>query len=180
MTRNLLALLFVILVFITYGEPAKEDMENLKEELLLLNTRISKENDILKKKRKLIEELKRQKEVALKNEKKLFPADVNDSIALGEIQSFVKKIARDSGMDFVSSNWGEPVEKEGYVKLPISFILRGYPENVDEFLRKLYSYDRLLRIERITIGKFKKEKLVLNFVISAFKMEKKGEAKVTH
>jgi Tfp pilus assembly protein PilO len=173
--RNLLFLLLSILLFMKYGEPTKKDIEYLKGELTLLNTKISKESWILKEKRNLMKELKKQEKKAEENRKKLFSSNLNNSIALGKVQNYIKKIAEDSGMDFVSSNWGEPIEKDRYIKLPISFILRGYPANVDTFLKKLYSWNKLLKIETITIGKFNRQKLVLNFTIFAFKLEKKSE-----
>ena len=177
MSRNFLVLVLALLLFTTYGRDAKRDVEDLKNELSLINAKIAKEKHIIANKDMLIKKIKSQEKVAIQNKKMLFPPNVNDSIAFGKIQSFVKRVVSNLGMDFVSSNWGEPVQKEGYLKLPISFIVRCYPEQVDEFLKKMYSYDKLLKIESITIGKFRKEKLVLNLIICGFKLESNNESK---
>ncbi|HIE58638.1 MAG TPA: hypothetical protein EYP82_01620 [Hydrogenothermaceae bacterium] len=106
--------------------------------------------------------------------KKMFSAKINDSIALGKIQGFTKEIAKKTGVEVVVSNWGEPVSKGKYKKLPVSFTIRAYPQQLTLFFDQLYSYDKFLKIDTLTIGKFRKEKLVLSFTIAGYKLEKKN------
>ena len=181
MSKRPLVLLLAILIFSLYARPAREAVEKLKDELIFINAKIKREQSILERKKDFLKVIQKQQQRAEVNEKKMFASVVNDSIALGEIQSHIKKIALDIGMDFVSSNWGEPLKKHKYIKLPISFMLRGYPDEVNEFFKKLSSLEKIFKIERITIGKYKKEKLVLNFSLSGFKMmaeEQKGSESI--
>lgn len=171
MSKYILILLASILIYIGYATDLKQKLENLKDQLLLVNTKIYQNEELIKNKEKILKKINKEIKVANENKKKLFSPNTNDSIDLGNIQSFVKNTALKSGIEVVVSNWGEPITKKGYKKLPVSFVIRAYPEQLSQFFNSLYSYEKFLKIDTLTIGKYRNEKLVLSFTIAGYKLE---------
>jgi len=174
MSKYILIIIASVILYMSYTLDLKQKNKELLEQLLLINTKIYQNNQLLKNKEKILNKIKEQLAIAEKNRKKLFPPSTNDSVALGQIQGFIKNVATKIGIEVVVSNWGEPILKERYKKLPVSFTIRAYPQQLALFFDQLYSYDKFLKIDTLTIGKFRKEKLVLTFTVAGYKLERQN------
>ena len=158
MSKTLLFFAVALILYIGYGIDFKNEVKNDKNKLLLINTKIEKNRYILTQKDKIKKQIQQQLGIDKLNREKLFSESINNSIALGEIQNFVKSVAEKLNIEVVMSNWGEPELKNEYKKLPVSFVLRAYPQQLKPFFDKIYSYQKFLKIETFTTGKYKKEK----------------------
>jgi len=172
-TRYVLFFLLVLTLYIGYVDDKKKETEQLINQLKIINTKIANNETLIKQKENILTKIKRQEEISRKNRSKLFPPTINDSLIFGKVQQYIKNICNDIGVDLVSSNWGEVIRKSKYKKIPVSFIIRIYPHQLTTFFNKLYSYEKFLKIDSIMIGNYKSQKLVINFIVSAYKLENK-------
>ena len=89
----------------------------------------------------------------------------------------LKKILQRSGLTIVKINWGEVLKKQGYKKLPISFVARGTPIQLENLFRKIQNSGKLIKFEQITITKYRKEGLLIDAIVTGFKKEESSDVK---
>jgi len=172
--KKLIVLLLILLVYIFFIKPKSENIKPLLEENKFYQKKILKEKYLKENREKIIKNITKMMKVAKKNKEKFFQKQISNSEAIGKIAEFLKNSAIMTNTEFVNSYWGEPIEDEtnSYIKLPLSVTIRGYPPEIDKFLKNIFSYEKLLKIERLTVGIYEKQKLVVNFTIIGYKLKK--------
>jgi hypothetical protein len=154
-------------------KPARENINLLKERLTVLDSQIAAQ-EVIKRQRKDIDaRLKITGAAASANEAYLYSAAQSDSLAMVDLQDFVKSTAISTRLEVQSSIWGEPVDdpKIGLTKIPMTFAVKGLPADLDAFLRKLLYGRRFIKVERATLSKVQDQQLLLNFSMLAFKRD---------
>lgn len=175
--RSLLIILAITVAFIFYVKPARQNIDLLKTRIAVLDSQIATQENIKKLRREIDGRVKATGAAASANEEFLYPAGKSSSLALVDLQETVKSAAAATHMEVVNSTWGEPVpdEKSGLTRIPMSFMVKGLPADMDQFLQRLLHGKRFIRAERASVTKFQDQLLVLNLSLVAFKREGKHE-----
>ncbi len=173
--KKTVAILVILVFYIFFVKPKSQIIESVMNELLFYQKKIVKEQYIKENKGKVIKEINEMLKVDKENEKKLFSSDTPNSEAFGKIEDMLKSLAGELELEFVNSYWGEPIvdEEHGYVKLPITASVRGMPEKIDEYLRKVLNWDKLLKIDRMILGTYQRQKVHLSITVNGYKKIKK-------
>jgi hypothetical protein len=174
--RSLLVLLAVTVAFVLYVKPARQNIDLLQSKIAVLDSQIASQENIKRQRKGIDGHLKSTGAAAAANESYLYPAAKSNSLALVDLQQFVKGAATASHMEVVTSTWGEPAPDPGtgLIKIPMTFTMKGLPANLDQFLKRLcYGSSRYIKTERATISKFQDQMLLLNISLVAFKRDAK-------
>jgi hypothetical protein len=101
----------------------------------------------------------------------MYPVKTSASLALVDLQDFVKTKATTTKMEITTSTWGEPVADviTGLTRIPMTVTLKGIPPDVNMFLQKLLYGEKFIKIERASITKYQDQQLLLNLSLVAFK-----------
>ena len=169
--RSLLALLIIAAAFILYVKPTQEKIELLQARTPALDAQITAQENIRRNSAEFGGRVKRIGEQIAGNSSRLYPAETSESLALTDLQDFVKTTATNCKMEITTSTWGEAVAdaKSGITRIPMTFTLTGIPADVDQFLKKLLSGRQFIKIERATINRVQDQQLVLTLALVAFK-----------
>jgi Tfp pilus assembly protein PilO len=171
--RSLLLLLVVTVAFIFYVKPATEKNSLLRSQVAVLDSQIAFQKNFRAKSGEIDKRLKASGTAAGQNNGYLFPAGQSESLAMVELQEMVRRLAIAEHLEVVSATWGEPVMdgKNLVTRLPMSFVVKGLPPELDTFLRKLSHGGRFVKIERASIAKQMDQVLQLNFSLVAFRRD---------
>ena len=171
--RSLFVLLAITVAFILYVKPARENSDLLQTRIALLDSQIAAQQNIRRQRREIDGRLKATGVTASANEGYLYPASKSNSLALVDLQDFVKVAAAACRMEIVSSNWGEATvdPKSGLVRIPMTFMLKGMPGDLDGFLQRLLYGRRFIKVERATISRLQDQQLMVNVSLVAFKRD---------
>jgi hypothetical protein len=169
--RSLLIVLMITVAFIFYVKPAREKGEQTRLKLLVIESQIAAQEAIKRGSSDFKKRVDAIGKTATANEAYIYPEKTSASLALVDLQDFVKIIANATKLEITTSTWGEPVADTttGLTRIPMSFMFKGTPEAVDQFLQKLLYGKKYLRIERATITKYQDQQLILNLSLIAFK-----------
>ena len=175
--RSLLVLLAIIVAFIFYVKPARENIDLLRTRITVLDGQIAAQENIRRQRVDISGRLKATGVSTAVNEGYLYPAGESESLALVDLQDFVKGIVVANHMEIVTSTWGEPAPdpKNGLTRIPMTFVVKGVPSGMDAFLRQLLYGRRFIKAERATITRFQDQQLLLNISMVAFKRGGKHE-----
>lgn len=170
--RSLIIVLIITAAFIFYVKPARERSEQTKMRLAVAESQIAAQEAIKLGSSDFKKRVASIGKAATSNEAYLYPAKTSVSLALVDLQDTVKSIATTAKMEIVTSTWGEPVNDiaTGLTRIPMSFMLRGGPSDLDLFLQKLLYGKKYLKVERATITKFQDQQLTLTISLVAFKL----------
>jgi hypothetical protein len=157
--------------FIFYIKPAREKGEQTRMRLAVVESQIAAQEAIKAGSADFKKRVATTGKTATANETYFYPAKTSATLALVDLQDFVKNTALTTKMEVTTSTWGEPVADgaTGMMRIPMTFMLRGVPADVDQFLQKLLYGKKYIRIERATISKYQDQQLVLNLALVAFK-----------
>lgn len=169
--RSLLIVLMITVAFIFYIKPAREKDEQTRMRLAVIETQIAAQETIKRESADFKKRVATTGKTATTNETYVYPAKTSASLALVDLQDFVKSSAAAAKMEIATSTWGEPVADAvtGMTRIPMTFILKGVPAAVDQFLQKLLYGKKYIKIERATITKSQEQQLLLNLSLVAFK-----------
>lgn len=169
--RTLLIVLMITAAFIFYVKPAREKGEQVRMKLAIVESQIAAQEAIRRSSGDFRQRVEATGRTASANEAYLYPAKTSASLALVDLQDFVRGVATATKMEIVTSTWGEPAADvtTGITRIPMNFMLRGVPPDVDQFLQKLLYGRKFVKIERATISKYQDQLLVLNLSLVAFK-----------
>jgi Tfp pilus assembly protein PilO len=173
--KKVIVILLLLVVYIFFVKPKAENIEPLVQELALYQKKITKEQYLKENKDEILKDINKMLEFAEKNKEKFFPPETNNSEALGQILEFLKLTAINDNVEFLTSQWGEPVEDEtgNFLKLPLSVVVRGYPEDINKYLQDVYSYKKLIKIDKLSTSIYRNEKINLSFSTTGYKLIKK-------
>ncbi len=173
--KKIIVILLLLVFYIFFIKPKAENIEPLVEEVALYQKKISKEEYLKKNKEKIQKDIKNMLTIAQKNKEKFFPPEMNNSEALGKILEFLKSTASSNNVEFLTSQWGEPVEDEtgNFIKLPLSVVVRGYPPDINSYLQNVYSFNKIIKIDKLDLSIYRKEKINLSFSVVGYKLNKK-------
>ncbi|GAM08224.1 general secretion pathway protein M [Geobacter sp. OR-1] len=169
--RWLLLLLLVTAVFILFVKPARESIELMQTRLTVVESQIAAQKALKAGRSEIERRISSAGTVAEANERYLYPITTSSSMALVDLQDTVRTAATQTRMEIVTSTWGEPVTDpvSGLTRIPMSFVLKGGPAEIDPFLRKLQNGSRFVKVERASVTKFQDQYLTLNLALVAFK-----------
>lgn len=171
MDRSLLIILMITTAFIFYIKPAREKGDQTRMRLTVVETQIAAQETIKRDSANFKKRVATTGKTATTNETYIYPAKTSASLALVDLQDFVKNTATATKMEVTTSTWGEPVADTttGMTRIPMTFMIRGFPADVDQFLQKLLYGKKFIKIERATILKTQEQQLSLNVSLVAFK-----------
>jgi len=169
--RSLLIVLVITVAFIFYIKPAREKGEQIRMRLTVVESQIAAQEAIKRGSADFRKRVAMTGKTATANESYIYPAKTSASLALVDLQDFVKSTATATKMEVITSTWGEPVidAATGMARIPMSFMLRGVPADVDQFFQKLLYGKKFIKIEKATISKYQDQQLLLNLSLVAFK-----------
>ncbi len=169
--RRMLVLLLLLIVHQFYLQPQADRTESLRNQAAILQQKIFREQNISRIRPDLARRLEEFAGIAAANRPLLFPAEQNNSSALGELQKQTRAVAEQAGLEFVRANWGEPWSEEGagYLQLPLTIVVQGSPRRIDSFLRNLYASGRYLTSDSVRLMPRKKELLMLTMNLVGYK-----------
>ncbi|MFA7403356.1 MAG: GspMb/PilO family protein [Pelobacteraceae bacterium] len=169
--RSLLIVLVITVAFIFYIKPARERGEQTKMRLAVVESQIAAQESIKRGSADFKKRVASLGKTATTNEAYIYPAKTSSSLALVDLQDFVKSTATATKMEITTSTWGEPVADSttGMTRIPMTFMLKGIPADVDQFLQKLLYGKKFIKIERATISKYQDQQLLLSLSLVAFK-----------
>lgn len=171
MKKKILVILVSFVIFMVYNKDLGLKIDNIEQQILLLNKRIAHYKQILDYKSDVLRKIEIQLQIDKENRKKFFSKNIDNSVIFEQIQQYINSIAKSSGLEIVSAKWGEPMEKEGYLELPLFFSCKATSYQLDYLLRSIYTYKYFLKIKSLSINKYLKDKLSLKFTISGFKIK---------
>ncbi len=168
--KKILTILLLLAFYIFVVSPLNSSLKMELFELRHLEKAIAKEKFIAKKS----EEIKKLYPDAIKKIKKnnslFFKGSLSNSSAMSSLQNMIKNSAGISGVQVVNMTWGVAVDKKGYTTLPISFLVRGYPNSVFSFVKNMLSLKKFLIFSMFSTSRFR-DKLVLRAVVVGFKIK---------
>jgi len=169
--RSLLIVLVITVAFIFYIKPARERGEQTRMRLAVVESQIAAQEAIKRGSADFNKRVAALGKTATTNEAYIYPAKTSSSLALVDLQDFVKNTATSTKMEITTSTWGEPVADSttGMTRIPMTFMLKGIPADVDQFLQKLLYGKKFIKIERATISKYQEQQLLLSLSLVAFK-----------
>lgn len=170
--RSLLIVLMITAAFIFYIKPAREKGEQTKARLAVVETQIATQETIKRGSADFKKRVATIGKTATINEAYFYSAKTSASLALVDLQDFVKSTATATKMEITTSTWGEPIADTatGMIRIPMTFTLKGVPGDVDQFLQKLLYSKKYIKVERATISKYQEQQLLLNLSLVAFKL----------
>lgn len=164
-TRVTYLLLGLLVLHVFYVSPRVVEADLLEEELGLLLEREVREQALQEEKAELRAAIAAAGQAAAANHRRLFPASLNRSAALGQLERAVQH----EGLELVRTSWGEPVEEDaGYVRLPLSVVVRGAPPALAGLLRQLESSEKFLRVHAATLRGDGPDHLVMTLVVHGY------------
>lgn len=169
--RSLLIVLMITVAFIFYIKPAREKGEQTKMRLAVIETQIAAQETIKRESADFKKRVATTGKTATTNEAYVYPVKTSASLALVDLQDFVKSTATATKMEIITSTWGEPVADAvtGMTRIPMNFTITGVPADVDQFLQKILFGKKYIKIERATVSKTQVQQLLLNLSLVAFK-----------
>jgi hypothetical protein len=161
----------ITVAFIFYIKPVREKGELTKVRLAVVEGQIAAQEAIKRGSDDFKRRVATIGKIAATNESYLYSSTTSSSLALVDLQDFVKRMATDAKMEIVTSTWGEPTPDSttGMIRIPMTFMLKGIPPDLDQFLQKLLYGRKYIKIERATISKYQDQQLFLNLSLVAFK-----------
>ena len=171
--KKLLVILILLSIYIWGVKPLLNKMDYGITQLKYLRRSISKEKFINQKLNRIEKLYPKYMNVADKDSALFFSSKVSASEVMSEMQGFIKSTATRSGVQLLRINWGNEMNKKGYSVLPISLSVKGYPYQIDNFLKDLYSFKKLIRFESVTVmASTYSSKPSLNAIVKCFKLNK--------
>ncbi len=168
--KKLLTILLLLAFYIFVVNPLNSKLQMKTFELRHLEKAIAKEK-FIEKKSKEIEKLYPEALKRIEKNKKLFfKGGVSVSSSMSLLQKIIKNVARNSGLQVVSMNWGVAQDRKEYIVLPISFVVRGSPNRVFYFVKNILSLDKLIRFSAYSTSKFNNI-IALRAVVVGFKIK---------
>lgn len=164
--------LIVTVAFIFYIVPAREKGDQTRMRLAVIESQIAAQQAIKRESANFKKRVATVGKTASTNDAYVYSAKTSSSLALVDLQDFVKSAAVATNMEVSTSTWGEPVADSatGVTRIPMTFTVAGEPLALDQFLQKLLYGKKYIKIERATITKSQAQKLMLNISLVAFKL----------
>ena len=169
--RRLLVLLFMMAFYVFYVRPQVEEGQQLVEQNIVMHSSIAREQILAEKLEQHPEKLTRLVEKIRFNRSLFFPAELDNSSALGKLQQLIKQAAVVSGVQLNQTHWGEPivVDKLNIVRLPLSLTIHGGAAQLDQFRSRVLTSGILVEIETAQIQKKTADNLLLRVGLVGFK-----------
>jgi len=169
--RRLLVLLFMMAFYVFYVRPQVEEGQQLVEQNIVMHSSIAREQILAEKLEQHPEKLTRLVEKIRFNRSLFFPAELDNSSALGKLQQLIKQAAVVSGVQLNQTHWGEPivVDKLNIVRLPLSLTIHGGAAQLDQFRLRVLTSGILVEIETAQIQKKTADNLLLRVGLVGFK-----------
>ncbi len=169
MDRFLLTLLVLVGVYVFWVNGINEKTWEKVRELKTIDYRIAKEEFIRSKSREIRKIYPKQLRIIKQNNNLLYSSKNRDSFIMGNLQSLLKEAAKKNHIKLINVNWGFVENKDGYSVLPISFMAKGYPQDIESFIKDIiYNGKKIIRFKIMKLTRAK-DNLVINGVIQSYK-----------
>jgi Tfp pilus assembly protein PilO len=112
------------------------------------------------------------------NQSLIFPADEHLSTVTASLQQQIKETAEQCGVTLTKLRTGDPeqVDQRAYERLPISFAIRGFPDQTGRFLVQIFRMDKFLRIYTMELTARRDNKLHLSLSAAAYRFLPSSDA----
>ena len=170
--KKLLIILILLATYVLAIKPLSNQLNDSLFKLRYLEKAIEKEKFIQKKVKDIKKVFPTYMKIAKKNENLFFPANLPVSAAMSEMQKIIKKAINKNNIESISISWVTTEDKGNYLVLPISIIIKGSSQQIDNFLRDILSSKKLLRFSMFSVSHFR-NKLIVRATIMGYKL--KGE-----
>lgn len=170
--RKLVLILILLICYVFWVRPLKQNAQPEFSEIKTIQKSIAKKKFIAKHQNEIKKSYKRNQRIIHQNEALLFSEDTSLTNDRSKLQQVLKGMLISSGLTVVRINWGEVVKKKGYDALPLSFIARGTPDQLENLFIRIQKSRKLLRFYQITISKYRKKRLLIEAIIMGYKKEK--------
>jgi Tfp pilus assembly protein PilO len=169
MSRSLLALLALLVLHVFYVRPLTRNDRSLRDEAEQLSGQIHREKFLLRRREEIRESIGEGSLLSAQNSQMLYPADINSSSALGQLEQRIRDFAKEEGLTWGHSRWGEPEATEAdYVRLPLSIALQGGAVRTAGFFSRLAQARPAVVVQSGRVNAIRDTKLSLNLVVVAF------------
>jgi len=161
MAKYYLYLLFAVFIFINGIGYFEEELKVEMKKQTLLHIKLDKQKLYYLHSKEIDSILTQQNQTIAKNSKLFFEKNKKETIVFSEIQSYVQSIAKSINGKINQLHSGTVMKTPMYIKYPISLDIELIPEDLDKFLKKLYSSKRYLFIDSIFVVANQREKILL-------------------
>ncbi len=168
--KKILAILALLALYVFMVKPLSEKIYLKKFELKNIEKAIVKEKFINKKSSEIKKIYPLQIKTISNNKKLLFSSKISTSSAMSKMQEILNNMAKKNNIKITGMNWAEAIDKGGYLKLPITFLAKGNPEDISSFIKDITSSDKLFRFKMFSISR-NNNALSINTTVECFKMK---------
>ncbi len=172
--KKLLIILLLLAAYIFVVKPLNTSLKTKIFELRNLEKSIAKEKFIEKKAPQIKKLYPLYMKRAKKNDSLFFLENTSVSTSMSNMQKMLKRAIKTNDLISVSMNWGVAEKKDSYQVLPISFIVRGYPNQISGFIKSVLTSHKLFRFITYSVSKYRK-KIVVRATVVGFKLKKKND-----
>jgi len=168
--KKVLTILVFLAMYVFISVPLKSKLETNVSILRNIERSIAKEKFIEQKSKDIKKLYPKAIQKIKKDTSMFFTEDVSTSSAMSSVQKMIELIAKRNSLRVMNINWGAAIKINGYIKLPISFTLKGYSKNIFLFTRDVLSLKKILKFSIYSTTKYKNEILV-RAVVVGFKIQ---------
>lgn len=168
--KKLLIILFLLAAHIFIVKPFNLRLETKTFELRNLEKSIAKEKFIEKKSLKIKKLYPQYMKTVKRNNSLFFKQNTSVSASMSNMQKMLKRAIKTNDLISVNMNWGVAEKKDGYQVLPISFIVRGYPNQISGFIKSVLTSHKLFRFITYSVSKYRK-KIAVRATVVGFKLK---------
>lgn len=170
--KELIVSIILLVVALWDVQPRMEEYAAKRGELLLLKKQLSKELLFRQKQAEIEKDLEKAVQIHQENMNRFYPGNIPPETAMNQLQEMLKQTLKGCGLEMLNSKWGEPYKKEkrNFLMLPISFMALGEPPQIEEFLTRVLSNEKILNCPILNISKSSKDKLTLDLTITGYQL----------
>jgi len=140
--------LFILLNVVDYIQ--KELKQTIKQHTLL-EYKIAKQKLYSSHTQEVKNILNEQKKILEQNEKFFFKKDKKETLIFSEIQKYLQSISKSIDGEITKLQSGSVIDFKEYKRYPITLDVRLIPEDLNIFLKNIYSWNKYLYIDSIFI-----------------------------
>jgi type IV pilus assembly protein PilO len=139
-------IIIVVIFYISWFKPQNEKLNGLAAQEAELKKTVDKDASY-------VEGPESQAKIAeLKARIAKFEQQLPNDKEIPELLSFLKKIANDSDIEYVSIVAQPLAPSEFYIEIPFNVVLRGKYHNIGQMINQIENYKRLMKVDNVDIS----------------------------
>ncbi len=172
--KKLLIILILLAIYIFFVNPLNSKLKMKMFELRNIEKYIAKEKFIENKAKEIKKTYPQAMQKIRKNQQLFFPENISTSSAMSYMQKTIKNLALKEGLNIINMHWGVAENKNNYDSLPISFTMKGYPNQIFLFIKDILSLKKLIKFNIYSTSAYR-DKILIRAVVSGFKIKKENQ-----